>query len=44
MIAINNDAEPEISAKDNIKTIACVEACYKSIAEKRTVEFKEMLS
>lgn len=42
--AVENDTEPEISALDNIKTIACVEACYKSIEEKRTVALKDMLN
>ena len=43
MCAIEDDREPEISAQDNIKTIACVEACYRSIQEQRTVTLKEML-
>lgn len=43
MRAIENNEEPEISARDNIITIACVESCYKSIREKRTVELKELL-
>ena len=43
MRAIEQDTEPEISAKDNVKTIACVEACYRSIQEKRTVTLEEML-
>ena len=42
MRAIESDSEPEISARDNITTIACVEACYKSVKEKRTVELKEL--
>ena len=32
--AVESGTEPEISARDNIATIACVEACYRSIAEK----------
>ena len=43
LCAVEKDEEPEISAKDNIHTIACVEACYKSINEKRTVELKELI-
>lgn len=43
LCAVEQDREPEISAKDNIHTIACVEACYKSIREKRTVELRELL-
>jgi predicted dehydrogenase len=41
--AVESDTEPEISARDNIKTIACVEACYVSIREGRTVTLKEIL-
>lgn len=43
LCAIENSTEPEISAEDNIKTIACVEACYKSIKERRTVDLAEIL-
>ena len=43
MCAIEKDEEPEISARDNIKTIACVEACYLSIREKRSVLLEEVL-
>jgi predicted dehydrogenase len=43
MCAIEQDEQPIISAEDNIKTIACVEACYKSIREERTVYLKEIL-
>ncbi|MFY9130848.1 MAG: Gfo/Idh/MocA family oxidoreductase [Saccharofermentanales bacterium] len=39
--AIEQDKEPEISARDNVRTIACVEGCYRSIDEKRTVRFDE---
>ena len=41
--AVENGTEPEISARDNIATIACVEACYRSIEEKRTVALSEVL-
>ena len=41
--AVEQGTEPEISARDNVHTIACVEACYKSIAEKRTVALSELL-
>jgi predicted dehydrogenase len=37
--AVESGVESEISAADNVKTIACVEACYTSIAEERTVHF-----
>ncbi|MBQ9031365.1 MAG: Gfo/Idh/MocA family oxidoreductase [Parasporobacterium sp.] len=44
MCAVDTGEEPEISAKDNVITIACVEACYRSIAEKRTVSLAEILN
>ena len=44
LCAIERDETPEIDAKDNIKTIACVEACYRSIAERRTVDLAEILN
>jgi predicted dehydrogenase len=42
--AVESGAEPEISVNDNIKTIGCVEACYASIKEERTVTLKEILA
>jgi len=44
LYAIENNTEPDISAKDNITTIACVEACYKSIKEERTIKLTEVLN
>lgn len=41
--AVEQGTEPEISARDNVRTIACVEACYRSIREKRTIALKELL-
>lgn len=43
LCAIEQKTEPEISAADNVKTLACVEACYKSIKEERTVYLSELL-
>ena len=43
LCAVENGTEPEINAEDNVKTLACVEACYLSIQEKRTVSLKEVL-
>ncbi len=43
LCAVEQKSEPEISAKDHVDTIACVEACYKSIDQKRTVYLKEIL-
>jgi len=41
--AIHLDKEPEISGHDNLKTMALVEACYKSIKEHRAVSIREIL-
>jgi predicted dehydrogenase len=41
MCAVENGTEPEISGRDNLRTLACVEACYRSIAEERTVRLDE---
>jgi len=43
MRAIEDDTEPEISGKDNLKTLAVVDACYKSVDEKRTVALTEII-
>jgi predicted dehydrogenase len=42
--AVENGSKPEIDIEDNIKTIACVEACYTSIQEERTVRLEEILN
>ena len=43
LCAVENGRDPEISARDNVSTLACVEACYQSIKEERTVYLKELL-
>lgn len=40
--AVETDTEPEIGGRDNLNTMAAVDACYKSIAEGRTVAFSEV--
>lgn len=42
LCAIENDTVPEISGEDNLHSMACIEACYLSIAEERTVNFSEI--
>ena len=44
LCAVEEDREPEISCKDNLKTVACIDACYESIAQKKTIEFQDMLN
>jgi predicted dehydrogenase len=41
--AVETGTEPEVSVSDNIKTIACVEACYKSIEKESAVYLKDIL-
>ncbi|MBI3665560.1 MAG: Gfo/Idh/MocA family oxidoreductase [Acidobacteria bacterium] len=43
LIAVENQAEPEISGRDNLKTMALVEAAYRSAAERRAVSISEIL-
>jgi predicted dehydrogenase len=42
--AVETDSEPEIGGRDNLKSIALVDACYKSIAEQRTIAITEIES
>lgn len=44
LCALEEDREPEISGRDNLKTMALVEACYRSAREHRAVEIGEVLS
>ena len=41
--ALAKGTEPVISGRDNLKTMALVEACYKSIEEHRLVRMEEMM-
>ncbi len=43
MCAIEENRSPEISAEDNLGTLACIEACYLSIQQERTVYLNEIL-
>lgn len=43
LCAIEDGTEPEISGKDNLKTMALVEACYTSFKEHRAVAINEIL-
>jgi predicted dehydrogenase len=40
--ALATGSEPAVSGRDNLKTMALVDACYKSIAEHRPVEIEEI--
>ena len=42
LIAIENGEEPAIGARDNLKTMALVEAAYRSAEEHRAIELSEI--
>lgn len=42
MRAIQEGTAPEISGRDNLRTLAVIEAAYRSIAERRTVDLTEI--
>lgn len=44
LCALEEGREPEISGRDNLKTMALVEACYRSTREHRAVEVAEMMN
>jgi predicted dehydrogenase len=41
--AVETDTEPEISGRDNLTTMAIINACYQSIQEERTIYLSEIL-
>lgn len=43
LYAIENQEVPEINGEDNLYTVACIEACYLSIKEERSVALKEII-
>jgi predicted dehydrogenase len=43
MCALEANSEPEISGRDNLETMALVDACYRSAKEHRAVEIAEVL-
>ena len=44
LCALEDGAEPEIGGRDNLKTMALVDACYLSVEEHRAVEITELLT
>lgn len=43
LCAVEKNCEPEINGKDNLHTMAVIDACYLSIKEERTVKLSEIL-
>lgn len=42
LVALERGEEPEISGRDNLNTMALVDACYKSVKEHRAVSISEI--
>lgn len=42
--AVEDDTLPEISGRDNLRTIAAIDACYESIEKGCTISFKDKLA
>jgi predicted dehydrogenase len=42
--ALTDGSEPAVSGRDNLKTMALVDACYRSLEEHRPVEIEEIIS
>ena len=43
LVALEEKSEPEISGRDNLKTMALVDACYLSAKEHRAVSLREIM-
>jgi len=43
LLALEEKREPSISGRDNLKTMALVDACYRSAAEHCAVEIAEVM-
>jgi predicted dehydrogenase len=43
LCAVENNTEPEINGRDNLKTIAAIDACYESIEKGCTILFSEIV-
>ena len=43
LVALEEGKEPEINGEDNLKTMALVEAAYKSVETKRMVRLEEIM-
>ncbi|MCA9138245.1 MAG: Gfo/Idh/MocA family oxidoreductase [Planctomycetales bacterium] len=42
LVALETDTQPAMSGKDNLSTMALVDACYKSAAEHRAIEIESV--
>ena len=44
LIAVENNTEPEISGRDNLTTMAVIDACYQSIKEQKTIYLQDLIN
>jgi len=44
LIAVENNTVPEINGKDNLTTMAVIDACYQSIKEQRTIYLQDLIN
>jgi len=44
LIAVENNTVPEINGKDNLTTMAVIDACYQSIKEQRTIYLPDLIN
>jgi len=44
LVALETGTEPEISGRDNLETMALVEACYRSVEEHRAIVISDILT
>ena len=44
LCALESGDEPDIGGRDNLKTMALVDACYRSAAEHRAVDLAEIMA
>jgi len=43
LVAVEDNTLPEINGRDNLKTMAIIDACYESIKEQRTIHLTNLL-
>jgi len=44
LIAVENNTVPEINGKDNLTTMAVIDACYQSIKEQKTIYLQDLIN
>jgi predicted dehydrogenase len=44
LVAVENNSEPEINGRDNLTTMAAIDACYQSIKEQKTIYLTDIIN